>query len=217
MSAATTMQSPCKGKSTDLCVWLLVASPFVFGTVSAMVDQNIGAARDGMTAAVVFGLFVVFGILVDIDSNRIRRAGGTPPCFWWFILPPVYLWKRAARADSSRTIGGMFCAVLAGGVAMQYPALTHGCFAGIGLPACDASVAVYEVKGVINQTAKPFGITALQLHDVLQTAFDGVTRSCWGKLYKSDGTDHAYRYQLRLANGTLVTAVAYAGGNGASR
>ena len=97
------------------------------------------------------------------------------------------------------------------------PGLTHGCFAGIGLPACDASVAVYEVKGVINQTAQPFGITALQLHDVLQTAFDGVTRSCWGKLYKSDGTDHAYRYQLRLANGTLVTAVAYAGGNGASR
>jgi hypothetical protein len=211
VSAATTIQSPCKGKSTDLCVWLLVASPFVFGTISAMVDQNIGAKRDGMAAAVVIGLFVTFSILVDIDSNRIRRAGRTPPCFWWFIFPPVYLWKRVGRTDSSRMIGGMFCAVLAGGVAMQYPALTHGCFAGIGLPACNASIAVYEVKGVINQTAHSSGITALQLHDILQTAFDGATRSCWGKVYKSNGTDHAYRYQLRLANGTLVTEVTYAG------
>jgi hypothetical protein len=52
-----------QGKSTDLCVWLLVASPFVFGTVSAMVDQNIGAARDGIYGSSGF-------------LRRVRHTGG---------------------------------------------------------------------------------------------------------------------------------------------
>jgi hypothetical protein len=204
--AMQTVTSP-EEESRNLSIWLLVASPLVFGVIAAIVDQNVGTMGDEMMAAVAIGLFVVFGILVDIDYDRLEHAGCTPPCFWWFVLPPVYLWKRMNRPCRSRVMSGIFCASLIGGLAIQSPAVTNGCFTGFGLPACNAAVAAYEVNEAIDRPDQTFGLTMLQLHDVLQTAFDGVTRSCWGRAYRSDGTDHAYRYQFQLANRKLETTV----------
>jgi hypothetical protein len=208
MPTATTAPVSSRSKSTILFAWLLVAAPLVFGIAAAIADQNFPMSG-GLTVAMVIALFVTLGILVDFDSIRLKRAGFMPPAMGWFLLPPVYLWQRANRTNGPKMMCAMFCASLIAGVAIRSPAVTRGCFSGLGLPACDSSIAAYEVRRLIDQADGSFGITALQLHDVLQTAFDGTTRSCWGKVYRSNGTDHSYRYDFRIDNRRLVTTVKY--------
>lgn len=171
--------------STDPVVWLLAAGvPLVGGVTWAFLDQN--TAFDGLFLLVILQV-ALSGVLADIDAARLTRAGFTAPHLGWALLVPGYLWQRG-----SKLIAAAFFAFLAVEIAIASPSVNHGFLTGYGLPACDSAIAEYEMQRETGRGA--------DLHDVIQTSFDGTTRTCYGKL-----GDRAYRYSFLLSSNALVT------------
>lgn len=78
----------------NLYAWLIAILPFVVSFPPAEYDKYV------MVASFVVGL----GLLVA-DRMNLTEAGYEPPSFLWgFLVPPVYLWKRATVLGSNRLL-----------------------------------------------------------------------------------------------------------------
>lgn len=173
----------------NTAVWLLTAVvPLGSGLTWAFLDQNTG--DQGLLILLIALQVVLSGVLADFDAARLTRAGFAPPHLGWVLLAPAYLWRRG-----SKLIAAAFFAFLAVEIAIASPSVNQGFLTGFGLPACGSAIAEYEIGRELGHS--------VVLQDVLQTSFDGRTRTCYSKVAGQD-----FRYSFLISQGTLVTKLA---------
>jgi len=111
--------------------WALAALPLasaVLLAVLALLD-----VIDDMRALSALALLAT-AALVLADRRRLRRSGmasGGMPSAWWFLVPPVYLWRRAVALGrpkapvwgwgASTVLAGVIRVVVLAVIATQSP------------------------------------------------------------------------------------------------
>ncbi|MCB6183359.1 hypothetical protein LIN78_07350 [Leeia sp. TBRC 13508] len=96
-------------KLFNIYAWLMVLVPLSGMTIEYFFQIHL-----------TFEYWIIWIILCILDAKQIRAAGYTPPSFVWvYLLPPVYLWKRARASNQGRKHFWIWCLslLLASGLA----------------------------------------------------------------------------------------------------
>jgi len=154
--------------------------------------------------------------LVLADRQRLRRSGmasGGMPSAWWFLLPPVYLWRRAAALGRSKTPvwGWGASTVLAGIVRVVVLALIATQIATAErLPDCASRDMVADINAVFDSlpAAQQAGVKAVSLGTQREVAQGpGSTpaeRYCTGVMLASDNVEYAIDYSFERRQDEVV-------------
>ena len=179
-------QAPAGG---DGMAWALAALPLASAALLAFLV--LLDVVEGMRALTALTL-LASAALVLADRQRLRRSGvaaGGLPSPWWFLVPPVYLWRRAAALGGSKAPFWAWFASTAGASVIRVAVLVAlasqvaGERAAAGrLPDCADRGVVADVKAVFDSlpAARQDGVRAVSLGgqaEVARGAPMGTTRN----------------------------------------
>jgi hypothetical protein len=201
----------------DGMAWALAALPLATAALlAALVLLDIA---DDMRALTALTLFVTAAFVLA-DRQRLRRFGvaaGGMPSAWWSLLPPVYLWRRAAALGGSRApfwawfastaaasaVRVAVLAVLASQVAEERAAAGR-------LPDCASRDMVADVKAVFDSlsVARQAGVRAVSLgsqREVAQGPGSTPTeRYCTGVMLASDTVEYEISYSFERRQDEVI-------------
>lgn len=207
---SATAQPPA-GK--DGMAWALAALPLasaVLLAVFALVD-----AVDDMRALSALAL-LASAVLVVADRRRLQRSGladGGVPSAWWFLVPPVYLWRRATALGRSKAPvwGWVASTVLAGIVrVVMLAVIATRIAAAERLPDCASRDMVADIKAVFDSlpAAQQAGVKAVSLGSQREVAQGpGSTpaeRYCTGTMLASDTVEYAIDYSFERRQDEVI-------------
>ncbi len=207
---AATVPSPA---GMDGMAWALAAVPLASAVLLAVFA--LSDAVDAMRALSALAL-VASAALVLADRRRLQRsgmAGGGMPSAWWFLLPPVYLWRRAAALGRSKAPvwGWGASTVLAGIVRVLVLAVIATQIATAGrLPDCASRDMAADIKAVFDSlpAAQQAGVRAVSLGGQAEVGQGpGSTpaeRYCTGVMLASDNVEYAIDYSFERRQDEVI-------------
>ena len=215
-------QAPAGGDGT---AWALAALPLASAALLAVLV--LLDVVEGMRALTALTL-LASAALVLADRQRLRRSGVAAvsmPSAWWCLVPPVYLWRRAAALGGSKAPFWAWFASTAGASVIRVAVLValasqaageHA--AAVRLPGCADRAMAADVKAVFDSlpAARQDGVRAVSLGGQAEVGQGPgavpKVRYCSGTMLASDTVEYAIDYsferrqedviiRLQLANG----------------
>jgi len=179
----------------------------------------IAGAIDGMGALSVVTL-LASAALVLADRQRLQRfglAGGGLPSAWWFLVAPVYLWRRATALGASRAPVWVWLASTA--VAFVISIAVLGVIASQAaqeraaaerLPDCASRDMTADIKAAFDSlpVARQAEVKAVSLGSQREVAQGpGATpteRYCTGVMLASDTVEYAIDYSFERRQEDII-------------
>ena len=197
----------------DGMAWALAAVPLASAVLLA-VPVLLGAV-DAMRVLSEFAV-VASAALVRADKRRLQRSGaatGGMPSAWWFLLPPVYLWRRAVALGRSKapvwgwlgnsTLAGVIRVVVVAVIATQVATAER-------LPDCASRNMAADIRAVFDDlpAARQAGVRAVSLGGQAEVGQGpGSTpaeRYCTGVMLASDSVEYAIDYSFERRQDDVV-------------
>jgi len=187
----------------DGMAWAIAILPLASAVLlAALVLLDVA---DGMRSLSALTLLASVAFVLA-DGQRLRRsgvaAGGTPSA-WWSLLPPVYLWRRAAALGGSKApfwawFGSTAAAsaVRVAVLAMIVSQATEERAAVGRLPDCADRGAVADLRAVFDDlpAARLAGVKAVSLGEQAEVAQGPgpvpTVRYCSGAMLATDNVDY---------------------------
>lgn len=199
-------QAPAGG---DGMPWALAALPLASATLLAvLVLLDVADSMRALTALTLFAS----AALVLADRQRLRRSGVAAsgmPSPWWFLVPPIYLWRRAAALGGSRAPFWAWFASTAGAFVIRVAVLVALASQAAGeravaarLPGCADRAMAADVKTVFDDmpAAKQDGVRAVSLGGQAEVAQGPgavpTVRYCSGTMLATDTVEYAIDYSF---------------------
>jgi len=207
---SATAQSPA---GRDGLAWALAALPLASAVLLAILA--LLNAVDDMRALSALTL-LASAALVLADRQHLQRSGmasGGMPSAWWFLVPPVYLWRRAAALSRSKAPvwGWGASTVLAGVIRIVVLAVIATQIATAErLPDCASRDMVADIKAVFDSlpAAQQAGVKAVSLGTQREVAQGpGSTpaeRYCTGVMLASDNVEYAIDYSFERRQDEVI-------------
>jgi len=187
----------------DGMAWALAALPLATAALlAALVLLDIADSMRALTALTLFAT----ATFVLADRQRLRRFGvaaGGMPSAWWSLVPPVYLWRRAAALGGSKAPFWAWFASTAAASAVRVAVLamivsqaTEERAAAERLPDCADRGAVADLRGVFDDlpAARLAGVKAVSLGGQAEVAQGPgpvpTVRYCSGAMLATDNVDY---------------------------
>jgi len=105
---------------SNVYAWLFAFVPLVGAIVETALDQ---AGVNVPPPAMLLSYAVAYLVLVSLDSAAIKRSGNPDvnhaPSALWFLIAPVYLWKRGTFLRQGRAYFWVWVACFVVGVAVD--------------------------------------------------------------------------------------------------
>jgi hypothetical protein len=180
---------------TSAYAWTLALLPLISIALGFALDH--AGLSDRIASYASLGLTVG---LVTADRQILRQANYTnAPAQWWFVLIPVYLWKRAnILQESQRKFWvqiASFVAVFS--IVIGIAALTDSPLA---IPSCSASkedaIRIFDGIGPVKQA----NLTATALTDITETSLANNIRHCKGIITTNTGSKYALNFDIYRQN-----------------
>jgi len=197
----------------DGLAWALAALPLasaVLLAVLALLD-----VVDAMPALSALAL-LASAALVLADRQRLRRSGmasGGLPSAWWFLVPPVYLWRRAAALGQSKApVWGWGASTVLAGVTrvVVLAVIATRIAAAERLPDCTSRDVVADIKAVFDSlpAAQQAGVKAVSLGTQSEVAQGPgsipTERYCTGVMLASDTVEYAIDYSFERRQDEVI-------------
>ena len=177
----------------------------------------VGMSMDVVSAAA----FLASAALVVIDKRDLVRTGrmarSSLPSTAWFVISPVYLFKRARRlgALQSQFWVSIACLVLVFVVSIAITALAANRLADADpvLPGCADRTSIPDVVGAFDTVES---VRNAGLHGVIVTEQTEIsqgpgarptTRLCSGTMQASNARDYDIRYEFEIVQGQVIITV----------
>ncbi len=197
-------------KGEDTLAWALAVSP-VAATAILVLLLLVGFVFDLRWLSVL--TLLAAAVLVVADKRRLvawgRVAWGDLPATAWFLVPPVYLWKRATRLGRSKSHcwTWLTCAAVAfiAQTALMVAIATELAdrrVAAQRLPDCASPTIVADVRGVFDSlpVVRQAGVKAVSLSEPEEVAQGPgsvpTARYCSGMMLASDTVEYAIDYSF---------------------
>jgi hypothetical protein len=179
MSAPTLPSAPAK--ISNVPMWLLVA----FALVGPTVDAMVGTRSPWFPVA-------VNAVLLIYDARNVRRLHPSFAWWFWLILIPAYLFKRARILGQRQVLLWVWLGCLLAGLLVA----NHDEI--FGVPRCDGMYAKDTVTSVFAKipSIKAAGVVAIDLRDRSEVSLVDSTRTCRAIVKASNGTDYRITYTL---------------------
>ncbi len=193
----------------DGMAWAIAVLPLASAVLlAALVLLDVA---DGMRPLSALTLLASVAFVLA-DGQRLRRSGvaaGGMPSAWWSLVPPVYLWRRAAALGGSKAPFWAWFASTAAASAVRVAVLAvlasqaaEERATAERLPDCTDRGVVADVKRVFDglPAARQAGLTAVSLggqEEVGQGPGAVPTvRYCSGTMLATDDVDYAVDYSF---------------------
>ncbi|MGI4941226.1 MAG: hypothetical protein ACRYHQ_11830 [Janthinobacterium lividum] len=203
----------------DKLAWALAAVPLL-AAVLLLVLAVLDVIEDLRWLSAL--TLLVSLVLVATDRRRLAAARpggkgtGKPPSAWWFLVPPAYLWRRAAWLGRSKASFWAWVASAALAFVLRVVALVITAQAGAEpvavarLPDCAGREIAADVRGVFDNlpAARQAGVTSVSLGGQAETGQGpGPTpsvRYCSGNMLASDNAEYAVDYSFELRQDDVI-------------
>ena len=216
-------QAPAEG---DGMAWALAALPLASAALLAVLV--LLDVADGMRALTALTL-LASAALVLTDRQRLRRsrvAAGGMPSAWWFLVPPVYLWRRATALGGSKVPFWAWFASTAGASVIRVAVLVALASQAAGeraaagrLPGCADRDVVADIKGVFDSlpAARQDGVRAVSLGSQAEVGQGPgpvpTVRYCSGTMLASDTVEYAIDYSFERRQEDVIIRLQLASGH----
>ena len=196
--------------------WAIAAAPLAASALTLSLALVIAEAATRFTSLLAIAATAA---LVVADKRRIagsRCDKGPLPSTAWFLVPPVYLWKRASVLGFSRRLFWMNLVFVAAGLLLGILATVS--IAGrqveaTQLPTCDDPAALNEVVAIFSDMpeARRAGVKGVSLGrpaEIRETAAPkGAPRFCTGSMLASDTHEYALDYSFEWRQGEIIVRI----------
>lgn len=182
--------------------WVLAMVPLIGVVIELIVSQRTVIP----VWAIIAGYAITYLILVQIDVRRIKSSGNavdTTPFENWWLLVPVYLYKRATALKHARTYfwawwGALVLGMVIGGDAKSL--FDKDTYWGAGLPACDSNYMKTQTQQIFREIPlmKARGIVALEVKNAKQVSGNTKQKKCTATFVTSVGTDLQGTYTITM-------------------
>lgn len=215
-------QAPAGG---DGMAWALAALPLASAALLAVLV--LLEVADDMRALSALTL-LASAALVLADRQRLRRSGvaaGGMPSPWWFLVPPVYLWRRAAALGGSKAPFWAWFASTAGASVIRVAVLValasqaaEERAAAERLPDCADRGAVADLRGVFDglPATRLAGVKAVSLGGQAEVAQGPgavpTVRYCSGTMLATDDVEYAVDYSFERRQEDVIIRMQLASG-----
>lgn len=201
----------------DGMAWALAALPLASAALLAILVL-LDVADDMRALSALTLLASVAFVLAD--RQRLRRSGlaaGGMPSIWWSLVPPVYLWRRAAALGGSKAPFWAWFASMAAASAVRVAVLAVLASQAAGerataerLPDCADRGVVADVKRVFDglPAARQAGLTAVSLGGQVEVGqgSDAVptVRYCSGTMLATDDAEYDINYSFERRQDDVI-------------
>lgn len=209
----------------DGMAWALAALPLASAALLAFLV--LLDVVEGMRALTALTLLATVA-LVLADRQRLRRSGvaaGGVPSAWWFLVPPVYLWRRATALGGSKAPFWVWFASSAGAYVIQIAVLVALASQAAGeraaagrLPDCADPAMAADIKSIFNDlpAARQAGVRAVSLGGQAEVAQGPgpvpTVRYCSGTMLASDTVEYAIDYSFERRQEDVIIRLQLARG-----
>ena len=190
--------------------WALAASPLAVALL-LMALFLLGVVDDARALSVLS--LAASAALVVADRRGLTRSGraadGALPSVWWFLVPPVYLWRRATCLGRSRAQAWAWaaCAALAFAIRVAVLVAAASDLAGareasMRLPGCADRDVAADVRGVFDDlpAARQDGVRAVSLGAQAEVGQGPgavpLVRYCSGTMLATDDVEYDVDYSF---------------------
>ena len=209
----------------DGTAWALAALPLASAALLAVLV--LLDVVEGMRALTGLTL-LASAALVLADRQRVRRSGvatGGMPTAWWCLVPPVYLWRRAAALGGSKAPFWAWFASTAGAAVIRVAVLVALASQAAGeraavarLPDCADRAMAADIKGVFDglPAARQDGVRAVSLGGQAEVGQGPgavpTVRYCSGTMLATDTVEYAIDYSFERRQEDVIIRLQLAGG-----
>lgn len=206
-------------KDDDTLAWALAAVPLL-AAVLLLLLAVLDVIEDLRWLSAL--TMLVSLALVAADRRRLAAArpsvegAGKPPSAWWFLVPPAYLWRRAAWLGRSKTSFWGWVASAALAFVLRLIAVVIAAQAGAEpvaaarLPDCAGREVAADVRTVFDRlpVARQAGVTAVSLGGQTETGqgpgADPLARYCSGTMLASDTVEYAVDFSFERRQDDVI-------------
>ncbi len=203
----------------DTLAWALAAVPLL-AAVLLLVLAVLNVLEDLRWLSAL--TLLVSLLLVAADRRRLAAArlgvegAGRPPSAWWFLVPPAYLWRRAAWLGRSKAPFWAWVASAALAFVLRIVAVVIAVQAGAEpvvvarLPDCAGREVAADVKGLFDSlpAARQAGVKAVSLSGQTETGqgpgADPSVRYCSGNMLASDTVEYAVDFSFERRQDDVI-------------
>lgn len=206
-------------RNDDTLAWALAAVPLLTAVLLLLlvVLDVIGDLRWLSALTLLVSL-----ALVAADRRRLAAARPgvegirKPPSAWWFLIPPAYLWRRAAWLGQSKASFWAWVASAALAFVLRIVAVVITAQVGAEpvavarLPDCAGRDIAADVKAVFDSlpAARQAGVTAVSLGGQAETGQGPgptpMVRYCSGNMLASDTVEYAVDYSFERRQDDVI-------------
>ncbi len=194
----------------NVYAWIYAFVPLIGAVIEEAFAQN-GAAFGPTYLWIPY--VISYGVLAGLDSRMIARSGNLPkgrlPNVWWFILAPVYLWKRASYLKQRKSYFWTWIVCFVIGIVFQASGVSNGLFVA-GIPKCESAYATTEAMSLfdkldvmIKRNTKALNINMPKETDVTTSGSEVTSRTCSATIKGTDDNDHLIIYKFDEENGQV--------------
>lgn len=182
--------------------WVIALVPIIGAVIELAISQQVNIPVWG----IIGGYLVSYIVLVQIDVRRIKASGNsvdTTQFENWWLLIPVYLFKRANSLKQSKAyfwtwFGAIVIGSVIGGDAKAI--FDKDTYWGAGLPACDSNYMKTQTQQIFREIPlmKLRGIVALEVKNAQQLSGNTKQKKCTAAFVTSLGTDLQGTYTITM-------------------
>jgi hypothetical protein len=185
-------------------VWVLVAIPLCSAFIERIVDAPSFFSSGWTWTCIIVAANWTISL---VDEKRVKRSGVATRDIsfgFWFWLIPVYLYQRARALRGGKNYVWAWWVSFAASLAItlgpgDLRALLSGeMYLGSGLPPCDSSFEIRQVKKVFDSVpaVRAAGINALTVSRARQLSAPGDELTCLAQVDASNGQTYSVSYTV---------------------
>jgi GYF domain 2 len=194
----------------NTCAWLLVLVPVV-GVFGEKAVGDLGVRPSQVELVLAYA--VVNAAIALVDAKHIARSGRNANNIslgFWFWLIPAYLFQRARALRQSFAYFWAWIVSFAAAIFISSPDILSGnTYWGTGIPVCNSSFAINQVKTIFKDIAmmRLAAINALDVRDSSETSLTGSIRTCRASVLASNAMTYNISYTIELRGEQIFTNV----------
>lgn len=190
--------------------WLLVLVP----VVGAFGEKAVGDLGVRPPLGALFLAYAVVNTAIAlVDAKHIAGSGRNTNNISlgvWFWLIPAYLFQRARALRQSFAYFWAWIVSLAAAIFISSPDILSGnTYWGTGIPVCNSSFAINQVKTVFKDVPmmRLAAINALDVRNSSETSLTGSIRTCQASVLANNAITYNISYTIELRGEQIFTSI----------
>ena len=198
-----------KSSINGIYAWIYALVPLIGLAVQKVIEAQTSGIDSNVLPLLLLGYGVSYAVLGYLDARQIELSGRSNDFTvlnrdflalnWLLVVAPAYLFQRARALREKQLLLGVWIAAFIGSIFIQDPLiLKNGVYLGVGIPSCDTSVSLNQVKNVFDQIPLVVsqGQKAVSVTDPVEIAKDDKSRTCVANVQTVAGSTVRVQYRI---------------------